>query len=81
MFPGITWLLYLVAAYAIWYCISRLALATAWMYAKSGTWSIRHYLLATIGLCPLALEVCSTVLVIFAAAFGITTEQVKEHQL
>lgn len=70
MFPGLTWLLYIFIAYATWYVITRLAFGTAWVYARKGTWDIRHYLMFFVGLAPFALELCSTILIIFAAAFG-----------
>ncbi len=68
---GITYILYALAAYFCWWAITRIGLGAAWVYAEKGVWTVKHYAVFIIGLCPFVLEICSTILIIMAAAFGI----------
>lgn len=60
--------LYIVAAYLIWYLISRLGLIAAAIYSKPGTLGWRQYILIMIGLAPLMYEFISSILIVFTIA-------------
>jgi hypothetical protein len=68
---GLTWLIYVAIAYITWFCVSRLAVLGAWLYSKPQTLTARHYTVLVLALLPIGFEVISSVLVIFAIAFGI----------
>lgn len=71
MLPISLFPIYALAAYLLWWFISRGGLVAAWLYSKPGTLTFRHYALLVIGICPIAFELISSLLVIFSVAFGI----------
>lgn len=75
----LTWVIYALVAYITWYLVSRLGLFGAWLYSKPSTLTAKHYIVLGIGLLPIVLEVVSTILVTFAIAFGIETNDRHSH--
>jgi hypothetical protein len=64
-------ILYAVLAYIVWWGLSRAAMLSSWLYSKPGSLRVRHYVFIALSVIPFVMEIISTILIIFAIAFGI----------
>lgn len=61
---------YAVLIYIVWWIISRLGLFGAWLYRKPQTTKFKHYLFFLVATIPFAMEIISSMLIMFGIAFS-----------